>query len=301
MLVPIVLCVAFIAAKCNENLYTPQVEAEQGNQNSNSTQIRYSTRLEIPKLKEGANLFLVKTVPTFGVNYCAEYNTIKRSARWIAYRWDINNATDNEVGRNEKWAEDEDIPEECRVKLSDHTYDDYDRGHMLASEDRQNSKEANRQTFLMTNILPQYNKFNGTSAKRSYVWVNLEKRVREFYENWTPTQNAQDTIYAVKGGTIDHEHQILEVTAKGLVVPKYFYMAFLYKSNTPLPHGYKAMAFWVEHTNGRDTTKGNELKKYIVSIDQLEEYTGIDFFCNLPDDIENEVEAITDPNAWGFK
>ena len=39
---------------------------------------------------------------------------------------------------------------------------------------------------------------------------------------------------------------------------------------------------------------------YAISIDELEERTGIDFFCNLPDDIENVVEANATPKAWGF-
>jgi len=41
-----------------------------------------------------------------------------------------------------------------------------------------------------------------------------------------------------------------------------------------------------------------------VNIKTLEDKTGIDFFCNLPDDIEKkvetqDVEAIK--NLWGFK
>jgi endonuclease G len=35
-----------------------------------------------------------------------------------------------------------------------------------------------------------------------------------------------------------------------------------------------------------------------VSIDRLEELTGIDFFCNLPDDIENAVENKLDYSKW---
>ena len=38
-----------------------------------------------------------------------------------------------------------------------------------------------------------------------------------------------------------------------------------------------------------------------MSIDELEQRTGIDFFCNLPDDIESDVEASYAANAWGLK
>ena len=300
IILPLLALSFFIASKCNEYIEPIHKEIDKGNLNANTEYCNVSTRLEMPRLKEGNSMFLVKQVPEYGVNFCVEYDCLKRASRWIAFRWDINNTTNKNVGRNEKWSEDNDIPEEYRVKLSDHINDNYDRGHMMASEDRQNSKEANAQTFLMTNIHPQFNKFNGSSAGRSYVWVNLEKRVRKFYENWTKEQNGQDTIYVVKGGTIDKDEQILEITKKGLVVPKYFFMAFLYKNNQPTLYGYKAMAFWIEHTDGVDTTSGDDLKKYMISIDQLEEYTGIDFFCNLPDKIEDIVEANTEPKDWGF-
>ncbi|MFC2622724.1 MAG: DNA/RNA non-specific endonuclease, partial [Prevotella denticola] len=35
------------------------------------------------------------------------------------------------------------------------------------------------------------------------------------------------------------------------------------------------------------------LRPYVVSIKELEEKTGIDFFCNLPDNIERDVENKT--------
>ena len=278
---------------------TPSRE-KQENKNANTVSTLYSSRMEIPHLKGGASQFLVKTVPEFGVNYCAELHCNLRATRWIAYRWDIDNTVDNNVGRTEDWAEDTQIAAEYRVTLEQHRSNGYDRGHMLASEDRQNSKEANRQTFLMTNMHPQFHDFNGTNRGKEFVWYNLENRVRKFYQGWTRKANAQDTIYAVKGGTIDRQDQILEVTPKGLIVPRYFFMAFLYKNTQASQGGYKALAFWVEHTNGTDTTTGNALAKYIISIDELERLTGIDFFCNLPDEIENVVEANAVPAAWGF-
>ena len=72
-----------------------------------------------------------------------------------------------------------------------------------------------------------------------------------------------------------------------MLVPKYFFMALLCHT----PEGqYKAMGFWVQHT---DTNQSDDLTKYVVSIHELEQNTGIDFFCNLPDDIERQVENVT--------
>ena len=62
---------------------------------------------------------------------------------------------------------------------------------------------------------------------------------------------------------------------------------------------YKAIGFWVEHLN--EDHSNDALKGYAVSIDDLERYTGIDFFCNLPDDIEKQVESTFAPSSWNLK
>ena len=66
--------------------------------------------------------------------------------------------------------------------------------------------------------------------------------------------------------------------------------------------GYKALGFWVEHLNV--DRSDDPLSQYVVNIDELEAKTGIDFFCNLPDEIENQVESVTAKNvikAWGVR
>ena len=39
---------------------------------------------------------------------------------------------------------------------------------------------------------------------------------------------------------------------------------------------------------------------YAVSIDKLEQETGIDFFCNLPNEIEKTVEATYSADDWAW-
>ena len=69
-----------------------------------------------------------------------------------------------------------------------------------------------------------------------------------------------------------------------LIVPKYFYMALLMKTGSE----YKAIALWVEHQKKVDTSA---VKDHAITVKELQNLTGIDFFCNLPDDIENRVEG----------
>ncbi len=279
---------------------------DQNNTNANKSATAEASRLEIPRLAGGNTIFLVKkaklsdTGNEMFVNFCVEWDCSRKAQRWTAYRWDIDNIVDNNIGRTEAWAEDTDIPSQYRSTLSNHASNGYDRGHMIASEDRQCSFSANSQTFLLSNMHPQYNKFNGKSNNVSYVWLNLEQRLQNMYKAWNKTYNSGDTIYVVKGGTIANG-QIIE-TKKTLPVPKYFFVALLYKkANVNIGYkGYKAIGYWIEHTNGTNTANGSALNNYCVSIDELELKTGIDFFCNLPDDIENNVENKCSPTQWGW-
>jgi endonuclease G len=249
-------------------------------------------RLEIPKLKGGvANMLLVKRLSSGQVNYCIEWSLAKKAQRWSAFRWDRTNSG-GYVKREDVFTEDYDIPEVYRTTSSHYSGSGYTRGHILASADRWNSLEANRQTFLYSNMQPQLYSFNGG------IWATLEMKVR----SWN-NDAFRDTLYVVKGGTIDNDSQILEYARKGtplqLLVPKYFYMAILCKNKSTVNSGYKAIGFWMEHRSFYDDEKN--VAPYIVSIDQLESLTGIDFFCNLPDHIENEVEKAVMRNAWGFQ
>ena len=58
------------------------------------------------------------------------------------------------------------------------------------------------------------------------------------------------------------------------------------KNNT-----YKAIGLLFEHENGESQTQ-------VCSIDHLEEFTGIDFFCNVPDKVEETVEKQYTPSSW---
>ena len=72
-------------------------------------------------------------------------------------------------------------------------------------------------------------------------------------------------------------------------------MALLCKKHNGKQNTYKAIGFWVEHKSygGRPV-----LSNWAVSIDELEAKTGIDFFCNLPDGLENSVERIFNISEW---
>ena len=107
---------------------------------------------------------------------------------------------------------------------------------------------------------------------------------------------AQELINKVKSkccGIKDNNNIIKYLKTNNTIpVPKYFYMAILSLKNGQ----YKAIGFWFEHKS----YSNNNYASYALSIDELEEKTGIDFFHNLPDNIENEVERSYNKSDWGL-
>lgn len=255
-------------------------------------------RLEFPKVKGGNSIVIVhSTNDKYGINYSVEWDCDKKSQRWSCYQMHAGNTGGNNSRVVDGYLFDEDMPNHNVNYVTDEYGENfdpfwssgYDHGHICPNADRKYSRESNRQTFFLTNMQPQWNKFNAG------LWAEMEKKVRA----WSPT-NGKDTLYIVKGGTIDSSENIIEyicnrqkskTSQKGYIpVPKYFFMALLRKNSM----GYKGLAFWVEHLNEDHST--DPLSNYVISIRELEQRTGIDFFCNLPDNIEEEVETTSIEN-----
>ena len=261
---------------------------------TNKSTDEYAWRLEYPHINTASdNQRVVKAVSTYGITYSVEWDNNKIANRWTCYTMCAKNNATN-VGRKDAFKADDAVtvsPSDSYTNSST-----YSRGHLCPSADRVASRDQNSQTFYMTNMQPQYQNHNGG------VWATLEGYVRS---KWQPTNNT-DTLYVVKAATIENvtlnntsSTGIITTTTDDaghtLVVPKYFYMAFLYYDKSA--NSYKAFALWTEHLNGNNPSAATVISNRI-SIDELERRTGIDFFCNLPDDIEATVEATA--TYWEF-
>ena len=267
------------------------------NANRNDTSVEPALqRLEFPKVKGGNNRVLIYTTnDEYGINYSVEWDCDKRSQRWSCYQM----YAANRVQRTKRYYPDQSkgemqYPFDPSLPAGSYfSYDPfwgsgYDHGHICPSADRLYSATANIQTFYLTNMQPQYKDFNAG------LWGSMENKLR----SWISTgSKSEDTLYVCKGGTIDEVNReggvkdpILKTLSSGLIVPRYFFMALLRKSKT----GYKALAFWAENLN--EDHSNDPLGNYVINIRELERRTGIDFFCNLPDAIEEDVENTTVEN-----
>ena len=289
------------------------IEDTNGNANwrvVSMTDYQEAWRLEYPQVsynnlsptKEGAetkNQILVKKTDDFGITYSVEWDNEKVANRWTCYQLREGN-TLSTTDRNKKFYEDDEAA--VTPKLEDYKNSGFSRGHLCPSADRLCSEEQNKQTFFLTNMQPQYQSHN------SGLWGRLEEEVRKYATDDSKTNAHCDTLYIVKAATISDvnltgtpEAGIYDERCVGdeghaheLIVPKYFYMALLHYNKAT--DTYHALAFWTKHLS--TTQSVADLSIYAISIDELEERTGIDFFCNLPDEVEKQVEAEVDLDFW---
>ena len=286
--------------------YVETEERPNDNVNANTGYDNVSvTGYEIPHLND-QNVYADHYVTMDGVqilNYALEWDNTKRHANWVAFTFDTTTSADN-VKRTDAWSVDPKLPAEMQVQESDHKNDGFDRGHLCASEDRVYLKEANDQTFYYSNISPQLKDFNGG------FWRKLETRVQTWGRS--TADGVYDKVYVTKGGTLNKLLKNFKgttvdggtpttdangFTIHGLACPEYYFMAVLSQKDDV----FHAIAFLVPHKEGMtENPSSDELKEYVVSVDKLEEETGIDFFCNLPDVLENEVEAACNLNDWAW-
>ncbi|MCF0235429.1 MAG: DNA/RNA non-specific endonuclease [Bacteroidaceae bacterium] len=285
----------------------PPVDPSNHNKNTQLNDKRqWAWRIEYPRLNLGENnLLSVPMTEEFGITYSLEYDKNLRAARWVAYQFH-GGIPKNGVGRKNKWIEDPNLPQEFCIADRDYrgnrdSLDNtYSRGHLCMSNDRQASEEQNAQTFYTSNALPQIQSHNAG------IWLRMEEVVNKLGND----RNFCDTLYVVKAATIDSLKaapngeglagiegytQSTRGGTQPILIPKYFYMALVAVKDGQ----YKGVGFWSKHLDPEIwRTKRDELHNFLVTIDELERRTGIDFFCNLPDQIEDAVEKQCDPADW---
>lgn len=134
------------------------------------------TRLEFPKVKGGTSTVIVHETDQYGVNFCTEFDTSKKSQRWSCYAvyksnnlkgWNRQNWKSKKgvSWKGKTWYDDPfqidpEINDNLQPSIKEFGSSGFQRGHIVASEDRICSMDVNGQTFYMTNMQPQIGKFN---------------------------------------------------------------------------------------------------------------------------------------------
>ena len=165
----------------------------------------------------------------------------------------------------------------------------YARGHQIPNADRNGNDTMQSQTYYATNSTPQIqNKFNAS------IWSTLEGDVRT-------VASATDTLYVITGATFQTAGGSESITyinpkadeTKNVPVPNYYWKVLLkVKWSGSTVTSASAVGVWLPHQQ----YKNNDYSSYVKSVDEIEGYTGFDFFTNLPLSLQATAEANT---SWG--
>lgn len=218
--------------------------------------------IEIPALRSNDTRILKR------LGYTLSYNDEWKTPNWVA--WYLTpERMEGKVKRTNHFETDPDLPEKTRSEHRDYSGSRYDRGHMAPAGDMKWDEQAMKESFYMSNMCPQASNLNKGD------WRVLEELCRQW------TQHHQTPLYIVCGPIMTKERH-KRIGNNRVAVPDKFFKVVLKLGQQPASVGF---IFPNDDCN-------EPLESYSVSVDSVEAITGIDFFYQLPDDKENELEAI---------
>jgi len=171
-----------------------------------------------------------------------------------------------------------------RINHDSYTKSGYDRGHNAPNYAMSHlyGKDGQTDSFLMTNISPQKPRLN------QQFWRRLEEAE---IKNFT---KLADKVWVITGPVFTGSTERLSSSWR-VEIPDAFYKMYITEAKPNQPS--KVLAFIVPQT-----IRGNEsLSQFVTSIDTIEAQTGLDFFSDLDDVIEDRLEASVEPQAWDLQ
>jgi endonuclease G len=208
--------------------------------------------------------------------YSLSYNEKYEQAEWVAYELNKKQLSNHNNFKRPYFEQDSKVKTQS-AKYWNYKNSGYNKGHLCPAGDRTFSEEAFNETFLTSNISPQIYEFNAG------IWNRLEQKIRYWAEK-------HEKLYIVTGGILNAN--LKTIGEENVAVPAYFYKIILDYQATDV----KAIAFLLPHE-----TSEKGLYQFVVSIDKIEELTGIDFFHELPDEFENDLEKNNSYTNWSFR
>lgn len=151
----------------------------------------------------------------------------------------------------------------------------YDRGHLAPSADFKWNKKALSESFYYSNMSPQLADFNRKK------WAKLEGVMRGYVEN----NNEQ--LFIVTGPILNDSLPVIERGENQVTIPEYFYKVALDYANK------KAIGFIMPNKDIK-----NPISSFAVSINEVEMASGIDFFYQLEDELEEQLESQNQVSDW---
>ncbi len=208
--------------------------------------------------------------------FTLSFNREHNNPNWVA--WELTASEASAAGRREdNFLPDPEVAAPHQVTTADYKGSGYDRGHMVPAADMHWSGRAQAECFYMTNICPQDHSLNAGS------WATLEKACRRWAQQ-------EGRVYIVCGPLYDRGRKLPTIGRDHRVtVPTGFFKCVL-----SLQQGReKAIGFIYSNRSHKQP-----MTQATTSVDEVERLTGMDFFVNVPDQLERRIEASYSLKVW---
>ena len=204
----------------------------------------------------------------FSLGYSYKY----RQAVWLSYTLTAQTLQAKQVRRRDKFKPDPEVKFHP-VRPQEYAHSGYDKGHLAPAADMTYSVSSMENSFLMTNISPQI-----PGCNRG-IWKRLEMQVRR----WAIKE---EKLYIITGPVFSEKPSVMGKAA--IPVPTAFYKVIL-----DLTPPMKMIGFIVPNQ-----TSKRRISSFAVSVDKVERITGYDFFSELDDEAEKQLEKKFDTSLW---
>lgn len=227
-----------------------------------------SNQIELPRFT-GSDLIIKHLV------YTLSFNKETNLANWVA--WSLSSEkSSGRYGRTDDFRVDELLPRKYRVDETAYKESGYDRGHMCPAGDNKWSYQAMSESFLMSNICPQDPELN------QKWWEHLEEAERRWARN-------EGTIYICCGPLyLNKPRRFIQGNVKVRIPDGFFKVILSLREGAE-----KAIGFCYVNDASRQP-----MESTVCTVDDIEEFTGIDFFANIDDLLEAKVEQSSRLQTW---
>lgn len=208
--------------------------------------------------------------------YTVAFNSYTLTPDWVAYEL-TDRETDGPWTRSGLHFMADPDCHERQADNEDYRESGYSRGHMAPAADMKWDSLAMLESFYFTNCVPQVAGLNNGR------WNQLEMKTRALARDY-------GRVYVVCG-PIYQESDTIRIGNNGVAVPSACFKALL----VPKEDSFSAIAF-VMLNQGEHP----KLKECACTVDELERMLNRDFFCNLPDALEETVESSIVWQDWGL-
>ncbi len=217
--------------------------------------------------------------PSFRVlvnrGYVVGYSEALASPVWAAYRVPDLPALPRPAPRPDKFEVDRRTV--ARIAGDVYSGSGYDRGHLAPNYAiaTRHGAQAQRETFLMSNIAPQRPGLNGG------LWRDLEMKIATSY----PARYGE--VWVLTGPVFGARPERLRGT---VAVPEAFFLIVIDEQDGRL----RTLALLVP----QEAPSNVSPDRYLTTIAEIQRRTGLDFLAELEDESERQVEQVRASRVW---